>query len=223
VFPSNNSQPISHPSNSFQRPAFQGLPNALIPPPHPVAQIQPPPGYTDIDKIERRLNNHMERMVNANMEKMMGIITEQFFQLASSSRKPGTFPSQPKVNPKSLVSPCSSGPSSSENVRKINPIISLRSSRKIDNQVGNSKEPCKFPHNFFQNSSPTSPVMDSEDTIDGVPVDSSKDFPSNSSSNQEKLQENDSSDLSSPKNSSSPSTVEKVQKPTTLYLLSLIG
>jgi len=68
MFPSNNSQHISHSSNSFQRPAFQGLPNAPRPPP-PVAQIQPPPGYTDIDKIERRLNNNMERMVNANMEK----------------------------------------------------------------------------------------------------------------------------------------------------------
>ena len=68
MFPSNNSQPISHPSSSFQRPAFQGLPNAPRPPP-PVAQIQPPPGYTNMDKIERRLNNNMERMVNANMEK----------------------------------------------------------------------------------------------------------------------------------------------------------
>ena len=74
----------------------------------------------------------MERMVNANMEKMMRMMTEQFFQLASSSRKPGTFPSQPEVNPKGLVSP-PSGPSSSENVRKINAIISLRSGRKIDN------------------------------------------------------------------------------------------
>jgi len=119
------------------------------------------------------------------------------------------------VNPKGLVSSPSSGPSSSENVRKINTIISLRSGRKIDNQVGNSKAPFKFPHNFFQNSSPSSPVMDSEDTTYGVPVDSSKDSPLNSSSDQEKLKENDSSDLSSPKDASSPSTVEKVQKPST--------
>jgi len=92
---------------------------------HPVAQIQPPPGYANIDKIERRLNNNIERMVNANMEKMMRMMTKQFSQLASSSREPGIFPSQPEVNPKGLVSPPSSGPSSSENVRKINAIISL--------------------------------------------------------------------------------------------------
>ena len=89
-----------------------------------------------------------------------------------------------------------------------------RQGREIDNQVGNSKEPCKFPHSFFQNSSPSSPVFDSGDT-DGVPVDSSKDSPSNSSSDQEKLKENGSSNLSSPKDFSSPSTVEKVQKPST--------
>jgi len=86
------------------------------------------------------------------------------------------------VNPKGLVSSPSFGSSSSENVRKINAIISLRSGRKIDNQVGNSKEPCKFPHNFFQNSSPSSSIIDSGDTTDGVLVDSSKDSISNSSS-----------------------------------------
>ena len=69
----------------------------------------------------------------------MRMMTEQFSQLASSSREPGTFPSQPEVNPKGLVCSPSSGPSSSENVRKINAIISLRPGRKIDNQVGNSK------------------------------------------------------------------------------------
>jgi len=131
-------------------------------------------------------------------KKMMRMVTEQFFQLASSSGEPGTFPSQPEVNPKGLISPPSSRSSSSENVRKINAIISLRSGRKI-NQVGNSKEPCKFPNNFFQNSSPSSPIIDSGHTTDGVPIDSSKDSLSNSSSDQEKLKENDSSDLSSPK------------------------
>ena len=92
----------------------------------------------------------MERMVNANMEKMMRMMTEQFFQLASSSREPGTFTSQPEVNLKGLISYPSSGPTSSENVRKKNAIISLRSSQKIDDQVRNSKEPYKFPHSFFQ-------------------------------------------------------------------------
>jgi len=67
-FSSNNSQPISHPSNSYQRLPFQGIPNAPKPPP-PATQVQPLPSYTDIDKIERRLNNNMERMMNANMEK----------------------------------------------------------------------------------------------------------------------------------------------------------
>ena len=76
VFPSNNSQSISYPSNSYQRPTFQGLPNAPRPPPPPIAQVQPPLSYTDIDKIERRLNNNMERIVNANMKKMMRIMTE---------------------------------------------------------------------------------------------------------------------------------------------------
>jgi len=33
----------------------------------------------------------MERMVNANMKKIMRMMIEQFSQLASSSREPGTF------------------------------------------------------------------------------------------------------------------------------------
>jgi len=77
----------------------------------------------------RRLNNNIERMVNANMGKMMRMMIEQFSQLASSFREPGAFSSQPEVNPKGLVSSPSSRPLSSENVRKINAIISLRSGR----------------------------------------------------------------------------------------------
>ena len=69
-------------------------------------------------------------MVNANMEKIM---TEQFSQLASSSRGIGTFPSQPEVIPKFLVSSPSFTPLSFDNVRKINEIISLRSDQEIDN------------------------------------------------------------------------------------------
>jgi len=45
-----NSQAIFHPSNSFQRSVFLGVPNAHKPLPH-VAQAQPPPSYTDIDRI----------------------------------------------------------------------------------------------------------------------------------------------------------------------------
>ena len=101
-------------------------------------------------------------------------------------------------------------------MRKINAVISLRLGQEIDNQVGNFKEPYKFPHDFFQNSSPSfPPVTGSEDTTDGVPGDSSKDSPLNSSSDQEDLEENDSFGLSSPKDSSSPSIFEKAQRPTT--------
>jgi len=57
MFLGNNSQPISHPSNSFQRPAFRGVPNAPKPPP-PIAQVQPPRGYNDIDKLERRIREN---------------------------------------------------------------------------------------------------------------------------------------------------------------------
>ena len=77
MFTGNNSQPISHPLHSFQRPAFAGMPNALRPSP-PIAQVQPSPGYTDIDKLKMRINNNMERMINANMERMMRMMTEQF-------------------------------------------------------------------------------------------------------------------------------------------------
>jgi len=48
--------------------SFQDIPNAPKPP-SLVAQVQPSRGYTDIEKIERRLDNNMERMINANMEK----------------------------------------------------------------------------------------------------------------------------------------------------------
>ena len=75
MFHGNNSQPLPYPTHSFQRPAFSGAPNAPRPPP-PVAQVQPPPGYTDIDKIERRINKNVERMINANMEIMMRMTTE---------------------------------------------------------------------------------------------------------------------------------------------------
>jgi len=104
MFLGNNSQPISYPSHSFQRPAFSGVPNALRAPP-PIAQVQPPPGYTDIDKLEGRINKNVERMINANMERMMRMLTKQFSQLASSSRQSGTFPSQPDVSLKARNNP----------------------------------------------------------------------------------------------------------------------
>ena len=51
------------------------MPNAPKPSP-PIALIQHPFGYTDIDKIEIRINNNVERMINANMEKMMRMTSE---------------------------------------------------------------------------------------------------------------------------------------------------
>jgi len=77
MFPRNNSQPISLPSHSFQRPAFACVPNAPRPP-LPTAQVQPPPGYIDIDKLERRINNNVERMINANIEGVLRMIIAQF-------------------------------------------------------------------------------------------------------------------------------------------------
>ena len=70
----NNIQPSTQSPQSFPRPTFSGVSNAPRPPP-PVAQGQPPPGYTELD---RKINN-VERMINANnanMEKMMRIMTE---------------------------------------------------------------------------------------------------------------------------------------------------
>jgi len=81
--------------------------------------------------IETRINNNVERMINANMKRMMRMMTEQLFQLASSSRGPATFLSQPEVNPKGHASSSSSNPS--EPVRKVNAVISLRSGQEIDN------------------------------------------------------------------------------------------
>jgi len=144
MFPVNNSQPISHLSNSFQRLTFLGIPNAPPPPlPPPTAQVQPPLGYTDTDKLERRINNNVERMINTNMERMMRMMTEQFFHLASSSRERGTFLSQPKVNPKGHASPSTGNPN--EPMRKVNAVISLHSGREVDNQVRNHNEPCECP------------------------------------------------------------------------------
>jgi len=122
IFLENNSQPISHPSNSFQRLTFSGVPNTPRPP-APITQVQPPPGYNNINKLERRINNNVERMINVNMKRMMRMITKQFSQSASSSREPGTFPSQPKVNPKGHASPSSGNPN--EPMRKVNTVISL--------------------------------------------------------------------------------------------------
>jgi len=206
MFPENNSQPIAHPSNSFQRPAFSGVSKAPRPLPL-IAQVQPLFGYTNIDKLERRINNNVERMINANVERMMRMMIEQFSQLVSSFREPGTFPSQPEVNNKGHASPSFGNPN--EPVRKVNAVISLHSDRKVDNQVRNPDEPCRYPHQFFQNSFSSSPPeigspSKSRDATDGVPHDLDSPYPPESSS-----KEKDSYDLakfSPSKGSSSPSS-----------------
>jgi len=116
------------------------VPNARGPPP-PAAQSRPPPSYPNIDKIEKRINNNVERMINANMERMMRMMTELFSQLVSSSREPGTFPSQPEVNASS-----SFGVNPNELVRKVNAVIFLQSGQEIDYQVKNPNEPYMYPH-----------------------------------------------------------------------------
>jgi len=113
--------------------------------------------------MERRINSNVERMISANMEKMMRMMTEHFFQLASSSRESGTFPSQPEVNPKGHTS-SSSGANTNESMRKVNAVISLQFGREIDNQVRNFNEPCMYPHQFFQNSYSSSSPSSSPET-----------------------------------------------------------
>jgi len=158
----------------------------------------------------------VERLINANMKRMMRMMSEQFFQLASSSRKPGTFLSQPEVNPKGHASPSSGNPR--EPVRKVNAVISLHSSGEVDNQVRNPNEPCRYPHQFFQNSSFSSPQKTGSssqlgDATEGVPNGSDSPSPPESPSTKEELEEKNFSNLasSSPsKDSSSPSFYEKI-------------
>jgi len=45
-------------------------------PPLFASKIQHPLGYTDVDKIERRINNNLDGMTNTDIEKMMRMMTE---------------------------------------------------------------------------------------------------------------------------------------------------
>ena len=120
------------------------------------------------------------------------------------------------MNSKGHASPSSGNPS--EPVRKVNVVISLWSGREIDNQVTNPNEPCRYPHQFFQNSSSSSPLETSSSSqsgnaTDGVPNDSDSPSPPESPSTKEELEEKNFSNLasSSPsKDSSSPSFYEKI-------------
>jgi len=89
----------------------------------------------------------------------------------------------------------------------------------------NPNERCRYPHQFFQNSSPFSslefgPSNQLGDTTDGIPIASNSPFSPKSPSMKEELQKKDSSDSagSSPsRDSSSPSFSEKIQMPLPLF------
>ena len=77
------------------------------------------------------------------------------------------------MNSKRHASSSSGNPN--EPVRKVNAVISLRFGREVDNQVRNPNKLCRYPHQFFQNSSSastpeTGPSSQSRDTTDGIPT-----------------------------------------------------
>ena len=118
------------------------------------------------------------------------------------------------MNPKGHASSSSGNPS--EPTRKVNAAISLCSDRQVDNQVRKPNEPCRSPHQFFQNSassssSPPETSSSSEpgDATDGVLNDSNTHIPPESPSKKEELKEKDSSESINPSpsnGSSSPSS-----------------
>jgi len=157
-------------------------------------------------------------MINANMEKKNDENDDWIvFLISIVFWEPSAFPSQPELNPRGHTS-SSSTVNPSESMRKVNIVTSLRSSREIDNQVGNSNESCKYPHSFFQKfSSSSSPKTcsssKSRDITDNVPSDSAYPLPFDSPSNKEELKEKDSTGLvdpSCPKDSSSLPSIEKI-------------
>jgi len=110
-------------------------------------------------------------------------------------------------------------------VRKVIAVIYLRSGREVDNQVRNRNELCRYPHQFFMNSS-LSPSLEtgsssqSGDTTDGVSNALYSPSSPKSPSNKEKLKEKDSSASvsSSPsKDSSPPSSSKKIQMSLPLF------
>ena len=72
------------------------------------------------------------RELEESNERMMKTISEQFAQLVMSNREKGVFPNQHEVNPRggstSLFDP--------NDVRKVNAVISLQLSKKVDTNVG---------------------------------------------------------------------------------------
>jgi len=76
------------------------------------------------------MTERMIRELKELNERMMKTMSEQFAKLAMSNREKGVFSCQPKVNPR--------GSSSFDpnDVRKVNAIIALWSSKKVDTLVG---------------------------------------------------------------------------------------
>ena len=67
----------------------------------------------------------------------------------SSAGESDTFHNQLEMNPKGLTASSSSGANPSENVRKVNVVISLILGQEIDNQVENFKETRRYSPTFF--------------------------------------------------------------------------
>ena len=105
--------------------------------------------------------------------------------------------------------------------------MSLWSSREIDNQVGTSSEPCKYPHNFLKNfsiSSSSQEISSSNELTDATDAglnNSDDPLHDESTSDKEELKEKISSDLVGPsphRDSLSPSSTKKVHKPLPYFL-----
>ena len=179
-------------------------------PPPPVAHTQSPPGYNEIDK---RFNN-LERSQNS-LEKVMRTMAEQLSQLVLANREKGTFPSQTEPNPN--VGTSSMRPPVQDNVKRVNAITSLRSGRLIDHKL---EDLVDVPVQFSPPLSPPFPPENdsaSRDATHATPTDLS---PSQSidpvNSEEIKKDESKKGDDTSP-----PSTVERVHKPTAPFPLRL--
>jgi len=73
-------------------------------------------------------------MLRKNNERMLKSITEQFAQSVIANRKKETFPSQPEAKFKSGTSSYSA----LNTFQKVNAVITLRSTKEIDNHVGHN-------------------------------------------------------------------------------------
>lgn len=87
------------PAPFYPTQAYHGVPSAPSQLPPPVSHSQPPPGYTDFDKLVRLMNSNNEKLMKTMNEQISQQVSLQMSQLAIPTRKPDTFPSQPEVNP----------------------------------------------------------------------------------------------------------------------------